>query len=77
MMAEESSDESAELVDKEEAVSAEKQFTSHQTGKLWSHRCRGFLQQYWRNELAIFNKSTVCLFILNPDNPFAFIDNDS
>ncbi|XP_060589420.1 protein PRRC1-A-like [Ruditapes philippinarum] len=31
MMAEESSDESAELVDKEEAVSAEKQFTSQQS----------------------------------------------
>ncbi|XP_045216964.2 protein PRRC1-A-like [Mercenaria mercenaria] len=32
MMAEESSDESAELVDKEEAVIAEKQFTSQQSG---------------------------------------------
>lgn len=32
MMAEESSDESAELVDKDEAVSAEKQFTSQQLG---------------------------------------------
>ncbi|XP_052282562.1 protein PRRC1-A-like isoform X1 [Dreissena polymorpha] len=32
MMMEESSDESAELVDKEEAVTAEKQFTAQQTG---------------------------------------------
>lgn len=30
-MMEESSDESGELVDKEEAVSAEKHYTSHQT----------------------------------------------
>ena len=49
MMAEESSDESAELVDKEEAVSAEKQFTSQQsnTGMLYQgHRIIDKLYMY-------------------------------